>query len=444
MLAASAAIAQIVPAPPDGGNSYSGTLVNAPAGVAVSQSYVMDLSKYDASKVSAQVLYSTVSFSASTFTDGSESTGSVTVVSYTALSSSSATDQITIANNSFTTGVSLTIGNNVLTMGQQFNKGPTSGATATNLAAAIALLPNLTAKATGSVVYTTATYGSYANTWNVTSNNSSMTVTNARLSGGTDNACLTINGTPLCQGVKWTAATSNGITARNISAAINTAFSGVLVSTDNLLGSVVASTSVLNGTAYNYSLVSSTPTAMSVIGFTGGTNPGDTLGSSQITAKAATGFVVALPVLYSGTPAIGGLTTGTTYYAVPVSATQFSLAKYSTSAATGYVSDYAVVTSTSSQQVADTYTLTPSPWVNNSTFTWQSSNDNTNWFTASYTGNVSTGPVVITSATSATDLPVDFGVFNYRYLRLNLAAPSAGAVNLVVPVNIKQDGIGRF
>ena len=446
------AFAQIVPAPTgsNDGNSYSGKLLSNP-GLAYSANFAMDLSVYDASKFSAQVIFSTVTFANVPILDGSQSTGSYTISSYAALSSAAATDQVTITTNGLA-GACLTLQYNTICEGQQWALGASTQASALNIAAAISLLPNLSAGVGGaaqSVVYATATYGSYANSYVFTSNSSSMVVTNPLFSGGADNAVVTINGKALTQGTgsgQWAAATNNATTATNLAAVIAAAGLGLNAAAS---GAVVTATSTLNGAAYNYSLLTSTPTALSVLHPTmiNGTNPGLALGGKVLTDATATGLTLGLPVLFpvSANPAIGGLTQGTTYYAYPTSNFSFELALYSTSAVAGSpASDFIVVTGTNSQVTAHTYTISALPWLNAATFIWQSSDDNSNWFTSQYTGNVSTGTVTIYSTTTAADFPLDFGVFNYRYLRFSFTAPTDGALNISVPVNIKQDGIGRF
>lgn len=441
---AAASFAQIIPVPTasNDGNSYNGPLVNVPGGLAFSNTYPMDLGKYVASKVSAQVLLSSVNFTSPTFSDGSESTASVRVITVTGLSSATATDQITVTTNVFASNPTITVQNCVLTMGQQFQKGATKQATAVNLAAAItACVPAINTSASGGIVYATATYGSYANSYAFVSNSSSMTVGSALMTGGADNAVLTINGKTLTQGKDWTAGASTTTAVLSLGNAIAGAGLSLSTAASGNLG-VIYATSTLNGTAYNYTLTTSSPTVLSVSQavFTNGTNPGDTLGSQKITGNAAA-LPLALPILYAigANPAIGGLTTGTTYYVVPLGGNSFSLAKYSTSAVAGLSADYATVTSTNSGTTAHTYTIAPLAWAGNVTFVWQASNDNANWATAP-----STGTVTFSSSTSNLDSLIDFGVFNFRYLRFNFTAPTSGAANIVVPVNIKQDGIGRF
>ncbi len=443
-LCALPAAAQILPVPSgsNDGNSYNGPLVNVPGGQAYSNTYALDLAKYDASKVSAQVLLSSVNFTSPTFSDGSESTASMRVITTVGLSSASATDQITVTTNVFASNPTITVQNCVLTMGQQFQKGATRQLTAANLAAAITTcIPAISASATGAVVYATATYGSYANAYAFVSNSSSMTVATALMSGGADNACVTINGTALCNQRDWQAGASTTTAVLSLGNAVANAGLHLSTAASGSLG-VVYATSTLNGTAYNYSLATTSPTVLSVsqAAFTGGTNPGVTLGSQKIVGGSAA-LPLALPILYAiGTnPAIGGLTTGTTYYIVPLGGNSFNLAKYSTSAVAGLAADYATVTSTNSGTTAHTYTIAPLAWSGNATFIWQASNDNSNWATAP-----STGTVTFSSSTSNLNSLLDFGVFNFRYLRLNFTAPTTGAASLVVPVNIKQDGIGRF
>lgn len=427
---------------PAGQSSYSGYLLNS-LGLAYSNTYLIDMAQFEGSRISAQVLYSSVTFTTPTVSDGSESTASVRVISITGLSSATATDQVTVTTNVFASAPTLTVQNCTLTMGNQWQKGATLAATAANLAAAIHVcVPAISASSVGGVIYATATYGSYANSYAFVSDNSSVTVATSRMIGGADNACLTINGTALCNNSQWvagasttTAVLSLGNAIANASLSLSTVASGVL--------GVIYTTSTLNGTAYNYTLATSSPTVLSVsqAGYTNGVNSGFTLNSRVLTSGSATALTLGLPVLYAvgSNPAIGGLTTGTTYYAVPSSANSFSLAKYSTSAVAGFSADYVTVTSTNSGTTAHTYSFVPLAWAGTASFVWQSSNDNSNWGTVPLTTSVS-----FTSSTAATDAFYDFGFYNFRYMRFSFTAPTSGAASLVVPVNIKQDGIGKF
>ncbi len=441
--------AQILPAPSgsNDGNSYNGNLVNEP-GLSYSKIYTLDLAKYDASKVSAQVIYSTVNYTSPAFVDGATSSGTVTVSNYLGLSSAAATNQFTIVSTSALGGSAIQVAGYTVINGSQWFTGATKQLTAVSLASALAAaVPNLSASAAGGIVYATATYGTAANSWTATSNTSNVTVAKAKFCCGQDRAVLTINGTALTSGSQWFASVSSDTTGTSIASAINTAFPTTLTAAEGTGASkgIISITSKLTGSAYNYTVVSSTQGSLTVkeSPLVNGVTSGVTLGSKLITATAATGLNLGTPVLYAigSNPAIGGLTTGTTYFAVPYGASSFYLAKFSSSAVAGLASDYATVTSTNTQALTSehTYTLVPLSWSGSATFIWQASNDNSNWATAP-----STGTVTITSGTSATDTLIDFGVFNFRYLRLNYTAPTAGSAAISVPVNIKQDGIGRF
>ena len=256
---------------------------------------------------------------------------------------------------------------------------------------------------------------------------------------------LNIGGTLFTGGVSFTTVTSNNVTATSLASAINSSSLGLTASAS---ANIVYATSTINGAAYNYAMTTTTQAAMGVSGakFVNGVTPGYTLGSGLFSGTA-TSFTLGVPVLWAigANPAIGGLTTGTTYYAVPVGSNAFQLAKYSTSAVAGVpASDFITVTSSSTQLLTSehTYTVAPAVWNGGAaTFVWQSSDDNTNFWTAA-----STGTVTVYSTTTATTLPIDFSSYNYRYLRLKYVSPALGfgGVNIVAPVNVKQDGIGPF
>lgn len=439
-----AARAQISPSPV-GGSSYTGNFVSQQPGLAYSTAPAMDLAAYDTSRISAEMIYSSVTFSAVSVPSGKQSTGTITVLSYAGLSSATATNQMTVVSTQMWNGAYITVNGTNLYLGQQWSRATTSSVTASNIATAIhTAFPLISAAANASgVIFATATYGTAGNAYTFASSTGAITVAALRFTGGQDNATITINGTALTANTDFYPATSNAITATRLSTKINSAFAGLITSTCPTGTAVVYATSTFNGTAYNYTLATTSATAASVSAATmvGGSNPGLTLNSQVFSTPGTTGLTLALPVVYAvGTAtAAGGLTNGTTFYAVPKSATSFYLAKYSTSALAGLSADYVTVTSTSSGIVINNYTFTPIAWSGSATFIWQASDDGSTYATAP-----STGTVTITSNTAATVSLIDFGVFNYRYLRLNYTAPTFGALSIKVPVYIKQDGIGRF
>lgn len=341
---ASAASAQIIPAPTVGagsGNSYNGYLANEP-GLAYNKAYQIDMAQYDGSRVSAQVIYGSATFTTNpTFSDGRTCAASITVVSTVSLS-----------------GVTLSINGTVFTAGSSYK------------------------------INTTAVNGS-------------------------------------------------SVTAANLRAAIGSPFNNATYS-QVANSAIVYATGTINGTS-PCSFVSSNYALISTATISSGQNPSFALGGNLFSSNTVTGFTLALPVLYTAgaSPAIGGLVSGTTYYARPQGQSAYNLAKYSTSAVAGI--DLVIVTSTNTGSTVNSYTLSPLAIGGAPAFTWQSSNDGANWATA-----LTTGTVTVSYTNPPTDSLVDFGFYNFRYLRLNVTGPTSGGLFLQVPVNIKQDGIGRF
>lgn len=145
-------------------------------------------------------------------------------------------------------------------------------------------------------------------------------------------------------------------------------------------------------------------------------------------------FVSGLGVLYSvpaSTPAISGLTTGTTYFVIALTPNSFKLA---TTTANVYLSSGVVLAS--SQPVTDTYTLTPINFTNTGTagIQLQWSDDKVTFFNAT-TGNYNAAFSSTTFATAGTSSLIDLGPTNHRYLRVNATTPTTGAVNYTVTSN---------
>ncbi len=427
---------------PAGPGQYSGNLVNE-TGLAYSNTYLLDMAQYNATQIAAMSFYSSTTFSNQTVVDGRKSSGTITVVDYASLSAAQATIQLTVTTNSFgATLPNLTFGNCSLTMGKDYSRGSSKLVTAQNLASAITSCNSLisAAAAPTAVIYATATAGSYANSYAFTSNNSSITVSAARMSGGRDNAVLTINGTALTQGTNYSAVTSSAVTAANLATAIsaNSTLAATLAVSSNVGAAygVITLASKFNGTAYNYAITSSTPAALTVkdgANLIGGLDSGFTLNSRKLVASSTAGLTLALPVLYAvgSNPAITGLTTGTTYYAVPAGGTSFYLAKYSTSAVAGLTADYVTITSTNSGTSQNTYTFAPLAITGTPGFKWQVSNDNSNW------DDLSVSSVTMSSYTSPyATTSWGFGTLGYRYIRANVTGPTTGGIYLKIPVQV--------
>lgn len=405
--------------------SLNTTLVNEPA-LAYNNQYPIDLQANGVTSLSAQVTYGSATIANVPFVDGSQSTGSFTVGSFSALKAASATNQITVTSTSNLTNAAIILPGFVFSNGIDWATQSTASGTAVSIKLALQKVPYLSVSSVGSVVYATATAGAYYNATQMVSSNGNIVVATPYFTGGQDNATLQINGVQLRQGTAWTAATSNAATASSIASAINAApFLNTKLHAQ-AIGSVVTATSTLNGAVYNYKLQSSAPSALTASGplMVGGDNAAFTLGSSVFNTTGGSTLSKALPVLYSGSPTIGGLSNGTTYYAVPVSGNSFMLAKFSTSAVAGNV-DLVVVTSTNTQihSSEHTYTLAPLPITGTPSFKWQVSNDSVNW------SDLQVSSVTVSSYSNPPALAIwSFGFIGTRYVRLNVVAPTTGGL----------------
>lgn len=406
---------------------YNAVLVNETA-LAYNNTYSVDLQSNGVNALSAQATYSSATIPSATFQDGSQSHGSFTVLNYAALAAAPAVNHITVVTNTDLTGASLVLPGYVFREGLDWHKVATTSGTAESIKLALAQVPFLSVSRAGSVVYATAPAGSFYNSYQlVSSTQTALAVATPYFTGGQDNASVRINGVILRQGINFTAATSNAATATSLASGINASSLLNTVVTAGASGAVVTSTSTSNGAVYNYSLVSSTPTALSRSGalMTGGTTPADTLGSATLSIPSH-GLTLGLPVLYStaGGGLIGGLTNQTTYYAIRVDANSVKLASSQSNALLG---TGIVVTSTSTQLSAHTFTLAPLAIAGTPSFKWQVSNDNSNWL------DLQVSSVTVSSYTNPPTSTIwSFGYIGTRYLRLNVVAPTAGGLGLNV------------
>lgn len=151
------------------------------------------------------------------------------------------------------------------------------------------------------------------------------------------------------------------------------------------------------------------------------------------TIHVANNWVTGVPVLYGvgSSPPISGLTNQTTYYAIAVNNGQLELGATSVAAQAG-----TYIRLASSTTLANSYSLTPLAIAGTPTLQFQSSNNNVTW-----ANNPSTGTFSISAYTNPNSVQlVDFSFYNYRYLRLQVVAPTAGALYLQGVVSIKADG----
>lgn len=154
-----------------------------------------------------------------------------------------------------------------------------------------------------------------------------------------------------------------------------------------------------------------------------------TMASGNITA-AAHGLPVGLPVLLSTAAGTvpGPLSAETTYYIIPVSANIIQLA--TTSAQAIALDPIILVSSTTSG--TQTYNLTPLAIAGTPAFTFKASNDNVAYVDLA----VSSSTAGLYTA-EGVSFGRDFGVFNYRWLKMAVTAPTAGAINIKAVVHTK-------
>lgn len=435
--------------------TYRGPLANE-SGLAYNNTYTLNTANTGVDYLSTQIVYSSANPSAQTFTDGTASTGSITVTSITNLAGKQGTNSITVSTTGALTGSSIVIGGVTLTEGRNWYSQTSTNSVASSIKTSInTYAPQFVATSAGNVVsISCGSSGTWCNTVGLTVSVSSLTVGAALFTGGVDNARVVINNVALVQGTDWTAGSTSSATAKAISNAIaaNSSLSGIVSSTWSMITvssiGVVSATSTVVGTATNYTLFSSSQAALTLSGtvttdsvgrgtsaMTGGTASNVTLNSPIITASNAftpliqgQAGMLGLPVLYTATTALGGLTTATTYYIIPISRTQFELSATSTGAIAG---TYITFTSSSTQTTTHTRTLTPLALAGTLTFAWTASNDGTNWYSVGTSSAIPAGAYTV----GGQSIAVDWGAFNYSYLRLNVTAPTAGGAQFTATAN---------
>lgn len=159
--------------------------------------------------------------------DGTPSTGSLTIATNSALASASATGSLAILSTTGLLGTQVSIGPYQLVAGRDFVVGASTAAAAASLVSAINAITalNVTAAYSAgatSISLTANSAGSLANSVTLrTSNALVLTVSGANLSGGQDNATVTINGVTLVQGRDWFKQDVASNTASNLAASIN-------------------------------------------------------------------------------------------------------------------------------------------------------------------------------------------------------------------------------
>lgn len=357
--------------------------------------------------------------------------------------SSSSSGFLTVANSSFTGGVDPSMNNAFVTInglklrnGYDWFSTSLASETATSIALVLNSVSGIAAQASGSVVTTTATTpGAAGNSFTLTASTSALSVASANFTGGRDTATVTINGVILMAGRDFTAvATSTGI-AVNISSAINnnaTLINQVVTST--AANSIISATSTATGSATNYTLSTNLAGSLtlSAATFTGGATSSLTVGSGTTSRITVTnhGFGTGVPLLYtkSAGTSPANLVANTTYFAIVKDANNFQLA----STLANSTSSVNIVISTQLATGGGSFTLAPLAITGITSWQFQFSNDNTNWF------NIASSSFNFASPYTSTTTAQDLGLQDYRYLRMSVVGPTQGAIQLQVTGNGKH------
>lgn len=213
------------------GVTASSTVVNT--GLTYSTNYDTNLNTFagslgSANRIAVQVTYSSVTYASKTFTDGTQSTGSLTVVSTAPLVAAFAINSITVPATSAILGTPATAQFTILA-----STGLGAGATA-----------QIT------IISTSGLTSAYLNV-------------------------IGLNSFNFLNGTQWNTVSTTSGTASNLATAINamSAYTNVAAAWGGGTSAVVYCTTTVNGSlGYGYSLVSSTPAAMSITTFRGGLN----------------------------------------------------------------------------------------------------------------------------------------------------------------------------
>lgn len=401
---------------------------------AVSQVIPIFLGVNGAQNISAVVSYSSPAFSAATFTTGQVSTGSITIASNAALSTAAATDSIVVNSTSGALGDFVTMsypippGAAVVRVNRDWIYGATVSSAATNLAAALSRysgrLGGVQFVASGNVVYATAPVSAlYNNIHVVTNDPTTLTVAHATFVGGQTSATVYVSGYRFQANRDYVVGGSASASATNLAAAINARAGLNALVTATPSGAAVNLVSKAAGATYALSTTNPAAASVSAAFTYGAVAPSWVLNSSEINVPNH-GFVTGLPVLYSvgsGAPAITGLTSQTTYYVGVLDVNDVALASSRSNAAAG---TFIALASSSTLTAAKTYNLSPLAFSAGSAgFNWEVSNDGTNWTLL----NVSS-----LNYTSPGSEAWSFGAVPFKYLGLNLTAPTAGALTIQV------------
>ena len=403
--------------------------INRPSqAVALTQS--VDMSRWRSASLQATFSASTAPIH--TLTSGIKESATITVANTSsAMIGVQASVTINVSSITGVSGDSVTLAGVKFTEGTDWSVGASTTISAANLATKIDAHRDFVATSAGSTV--TVKYVLYGTSGNglsaATTDSTYLVLGGSTFKGGVNSPTISINGTTLTETTDWAANSSSHTTARNITVAINanaTLAAQVIASSANAVVTITALTPGL----YNYTISAST-TGLGISGFTSGM-AGDIDASTDLFSEVAHGLTTGYGVRYvttSGT-APGGLTTGTTYFAIKFNEDKYKLASSSDNAIAGTAIDI-----TSTPTGLSSYTMTPATFTAGSAgFYWQVSNDNTNWTDLKINSTDLSMSSVTYSVAGATNKLWDLGTVTYKYLRINFAKPTTGGINLFVRI----------
>jgi len=413
------------------GENIVSTAINWPA-QAVNTTQTIQVESYD--RFSMQAVYEDASPSADTVSDGV--TASVTITlpgTMTNLIGAAASGTVNVLSSSTVSGDSIVVNGHQYTEGVHWTAETSSSTSASNLATAANIHPDVSATASGSTVTLTArSLGLAGNSYTLTTTDAvNLVRSGANFSGGLDAPSVNVNGTILTEDTDFDFESSSSTSATDLADAIgNDATLGAVFSTGTSVNVITLTAKAPSSTRY---FVSASTTGITVGNWTYGIDADIDIDGDVIT-QTDHGFTTGLGLLFanvSGTDP-GGLTDQTTYYSIKLNEDRYQLASSTTNAVAGTDIDITGVTGSGS------FTLTPLAFDAGSTgFTWEVSNDGSTW--TDLAGTTVNG-VTLSSVTYSADGDSvwDFGSLNYRYLRINFIAPDDGGLAVTATLNGKR------
>lgn len=388
-----------------------------------------DLSNLKVIGLTGQVVYTSAATPTPvTFQAGSQSVGSITIANFAVLNATAATNTLNVASLSGLTDASITLPGYVFRQGIDWATQSTASGTAESIRLALIRAPFIQASRSVSTITLTTPIGTLYNTYGFTTSvPSSLVIATPLFTGGRNNAIVTVNGVALTQGTQWTASVSSATTATSLTSAINTALGSVLTATANSpTNGIVAIVSDANGASSNFALASSVAAiTLSGATMTGGVTANFTAGSPTITT-ASHNLTLGTPILYTATGTIAPLSAGTTYFAIPVTATSLKLASSKVNALAGTA---ITITEATPHLTAVVGTLAALGITGTPSLKWQSSNDNSTW------ADISVSSVTMLGYASPTRTESwNFGSIAFKFIRANVVSPLTGGLALNVSI----------